>query len=92
MAESEYRTYLFPADNERLVGIRKIKDAYEYREAAKVDGATAWQRFRMITLPLVKPALMVAVLFRTMDALRMYDLPAIMMGSNPATSTISHPA
>ena len=67
-----------------LAGLQMIPaDVYE---AAKVDGATAWQRFRMITLPLVKPALMVAMLFRTMDALRMYDLPAIMMGSNPATS------
>lgn len=70
-----------------LAGLQMIpSDVYE---AAKVDGATAWQRFRHITLPLVKPALMVAILFRTMDALRMYDLPAIMMGSNPSTSTIS---
>ncbi|MFZ2526671.1 MAG: sugar ABC transporter permease [Rhodococcus sp. (in: high G+C Gram-positive bacteria)] len=70
-----------------LAGLQMIPaDVYE---AAKVDGANAWQRFKMITLPLVKPALMVAILFRTMDALRMYDLPAIMMGSNPATSTIS---
>ncbi len=70
-----------------LAGLQMIpQDVYE---AAKVDGANAWQRFKMITLPLVKPALMVAILFRTMDALRMYDLPAIMMGSNPATSTIS---
>lgn len=70
-----------------LAGLQMIpSDVYE---AAKVDGATAWQRFTQITLPLVKPALMVAILFRTMDALRMYDLPAIMMGSNPATSTIS---
>ncbi|MDO2378900.1 sugar ABC transporter permease [Rhodococcus electrodiphilus] len=70
-----------------LAGLQMIpSDVYE---AAKVDGATVWQRFTQITLPLVKPALMVAILFRTMDALRMYDLPAIMMGSNPATSTIS---
>jgi trehalose/maltose transport system permease protein len=70
-----------------LAGLQMIpSDVYE---AAKVDGANAWQRFTQITLPLVKPALMVAILFRTMDALRMYDLPAIMMGSNPATSTIS---
>ncbi|MEU4416841.1 sugar ABC transporter permease [Nocardia salmonicida] len=70
-----------------LAGLQVIPaDVYE---AAKVDGASAWQRFVNITLPLLKPALLVAVLFRTMDALRMYDLPAIMTGANPATSTLS---
>jgi ABC-type sugar transport system permease subunit len=70
-----------------LAGLQVIpNDVYE---AAKVDGASAWQRFTQITLPLLKPALLVAVLFRTMDALRMYDLPAIMTQGNPATRTIS---
>ncbi|MFE1594292.1 carbohydrate ABC transporter permease [Nocardia sp. NPDC058705] len=70
-----------------LAGLQVIPaDVYE---AAKVDGASAWQRFLHITLPLLKPALLVAVLFRTMDALRMYDLPAIMTGANPATNTLS---
>ncbi len=70
-----------------LAGLQVIpEDVYE---AAKVDGATAWQRFRHITMPLLKPALLVAVLFRTMDALRMYDLPAIMTQSNANTRTIS---
>ena len=56
-----------------LAGLQLISaDIYE---AAKVDGASAWQRFTAITLPLVKPALMVALLFRTLDVLRMYDLP-----------------
>ena len=58
------------ADPGRLQGISA--DIYE---AAKIDGATAWQRFTKITLPLVKPALLVAVIFRTLDVLRMYDLP-----------------
>ena len=60
-------------------------------EAARVDGATRWQMFTKITLPLVKPALMVAILFRTLDALRMYDLPVIMISasSNSPTATIS---
>jgi multiple sugar transport system permease protein len=49
-------------------------------EAARVDGATAWQQFRRITLPLVKPALLVAVLFRLMDALRIFDLPYVLIG------------
>ncbi|WP_176457401.1 MULTISPECIES: carbohydrate ABC transporter permease [Nocardiaceae] len=70
-----------------LAGLQMIPaDVYE---AARVDGASAWQRFTKITLPLVKPALMVAILFRTMDALRMYDLPAILTEGNPATRTIS---
>lgn len=60
-------------------------------EAARVDGATRWQNFLHITLPLVRPALMVAVLFRTLDALRMYDLPVILVSpnSNSPTATIS---
>ncbi|MEV1174084.1 sugar ABC transporter permease [Nonomuraea sp. NPDC049784] len=49
-------------------------------EAAKVDGASAWQTFWRITLPLVKPALVVAVLFRVLDALAMFDLPFVMIG------------
>lgn len=70
-----------------LAGLQVIPaDVYE---AARVDGASAWQRFWNITMPLLKPALLVAVLFRTMDALRLYDLPAIMMGDNPHTRTIS---
>ncbi|MBC7558463.1 MAG: sugar ABC transporter permease [Dermatophilaceae bacterium] len=70
-----------------LAGLQIIPaDVYE---AAKVDGVTAWQRFRHITLPLVKPALLVAVLFRTLDALRMYDLPQIMTGGANNTTTLS---
>ncbi|WP_373876711.1 carbohydrate ABC transporter permease [Lolliginicoccus levis] len=68
-----------------LAGLQMIpKDVYE---AAKVDGANTWQRFTQITLPLVKPALMVAVLFRTLDVLRMYDLPAILHGAGGASPT-----
>lgn len=70
-----------------LAGLQMIPaDVYE---AAKVDGATAWQRFTQITLPLVKPALMVAVLFRVLDAMRMYDLPAILTGGANGTTTLS---
>ena len=68
-----------------LAGLQMIPN--EFYEAARVDGASAWQRFTRITLPLVKPALMVAVLFRTMDALRMYDLPAILTGDTGASPT-----
>lgn len=72
-----------------LAGLQMIpKEIYE---ASRVDGASRWQQFRLITMPLVKPALMVAVLFRTLDALRMYDLPVIMISasSNSPTATIS---
>ena len=70
-----------------LAGLQLIPD--EVYEAAKVDGASTWQRFTQITLPLVKPALMVAILFRTLDVLRMYDLPAIMTGGANNTTTLS---
>lgn len=72
-----------------LAGLQLIpEDVYE---AARMDGASTFQIFTRITLPLVKPALMVAILFRTLDALRMYDLPAILTGGGPgaATSTLS---
>ena len=71
-----------------LAGLQIIPaDLYE---SAKVDGATAWQRFYKITLPLVKPALVVAIVFRAMDVMRMFDLPAILTGvTNSSTSTLS---
>jgi multiple sugar transport system permease protein len=61
-----------------LAGLQTIPA--EVYEAAKVDGATAWQQFVRITLPMVKPTLVVAVLFRTLDTLRMFDLPYGMIG------------
>lgn len=63
-----------------LAGLQTIPG--EVYEAAKVDGANAWQTFTRITLPMVKPALVVAVLFRTLDTLRMFDLPIGMIGPN----------
>ena len=71
-----------------LAGLQVIPD--EVYEAAKIDGANAWRRFTSITLPLVKPALAVAVLFRALDALRMFDLPYILIGPRKASvETIS---
>lgn len=68
-----------------LAGLQMIpKDVYE---ASRMDGATRWQQFTQVTLPLVRPALMVAILFRTLDALRIYDLPAIMQGASGGTAT-----
>jgi len=62
-----------------LAGLQTIPA--EVYEAAKVDGATTWQQFVRITLPMVKPTLVVAVLFRTLDTLRMFDLPYGMVGA-----------
>jgi ABC-type sugar transport system permease subunit len=74
-----------------LAGLQVIPA--ELHEAAAVDGASARRRFTSITLPLVKPALVVAVLFRVLDVLRIYDLPAILTGggggSGHATTTLS---
>jgi len=61
-----------------LAGLQTIPA--ECYEAAKVDGATTWQTFVRITLPMVRPTLVVAVLFRTLDTLRMFDLPFGMIG------------
>ena len=74
-----------------LAGLQVIPaDVYE---AARVDGANAWQRFVQVTLPLVRPALIVAILFRVLDVLRIYDLPAILTGggggNGHATTTLS---
>ncbi len=61
-----------------LAGLQTIPA--EVYEAAKVDGANAWKQFTQITLPMVKPTLVVAVLFRTLDTMRMFDLPYGMIG------------
>jgi trehalose/maltose transport system permease protein len=63
-----------------LAGLQIISN--EVYEAARVDGASAWRTFWQITLPLVKPALLVAVLFRVLDVLRMFDLPFVMIGEH----------
>jgi multiple sugar transport system permease protein len=63
-----------------LAGLQVISS--DVFEAARVDGANAWRTFWQITLPLVKPALLVAVLFRVLDVLRMFDLPYVMIGAH----------
>ena len=70
-----------------LAGLQVIPS--EIDEAAKVDGATAWQRFRRITLPLLMPALLVALIFRTLDALRAFDLPKVLTNGANGTTTMS---
>lgn len=56
-------------------------------EAARMDGATAWQRFKWVTLPLLKPVIAIAVLIRGMDAFRAFDKFYIMTGGGPGTSS-----
>ncbi|MDF9277589.1 sugar ABC transporter permease [Arthrobacter sp. EH-1B-1] len=61
-----------------LAGMQVIPE--EVYEAARIDGAGWWRQLGSITLPLVKPTLLVAVLFRLLDALRMFDLPFVLIG------------
>jgi multiple sugar transport system permease protein len=70
-----------------LAGLQTIPT--ELYEAARVDGATAWQRFVRITLPLLKPAILVALIFRTLDALRIFDLPFVLTKGAQGTNTLS---
>ena len=69
-----------------LAGLAVVPD--ELHEAAKVDGATAMQRFFRITIPLMKPAILVALLFRTLDAFRVFDSVFILTGGNLRTVSI----
>jgi multiple sugar transport system permease protein len=69
-----------------LAGLAIVPD--ELHEAAKVDGATAIQRFFRITVPLMKPAILVALLFRTLDAFRVFDSVFILTGGNLRTVSI----
>jgi multiple sugar transport system permease protein len=70
-----------------LAGLQLVPgDVYE---AAQIDGASKVQTFLRITLPLVKTPLMVAVLFRTLDVLRIYDLPAILTQGAGGTTSLS---
>jgi len=56
-------------------------------EAAHLDGATAWQAFWHITLPLLRPTLVVAILFRAIDALKTFDIIFVMTQGGPANAT-----
>jgi len=68
-----------------LAGLQVIPD--ELFEAARVDGATWWESFRRVTLPLLKPALAVALIFRSLSAFLIFDVIYIMTGGGPGSST-----
>jgi ABC-type sugar transport system permease subunit len=68
-----------------LAGLQNIDR--ELYEAASIDGASAWWQLRRITLPLLKPAIVVALIFRTLDAFRVFDLVYVLTGGGPGTST-----
>lgn len=70
-----------------LAGLSLVPD--ELHEAAKVDGASTVQRFFRITIPLMKPAILVALLFRTLDAFRVFDSAFILTGGANGTETVS---
>jgi multiple sugar transport system permease protein len=70
-----------------LAGLQVIPG--EVYEAARVDGSSAWQRFVRITLPLLTPAILVALIFRTLDALRIFDLPFVLTQGAHGTNTLS---
>ena len=68
-----------------LAGLQTIpKSLYE---AAEVDGARTWQQFREITLPMLKPAIVVAMIFRTITAIQTFDIPYAMTNGGPGTAT-----
>jgi len=70
-----------------LAGLQMVPvDIYE---AARLDGVSSWKVFWRVTLPLIRPALMVAVIFRTLDALRIFDLIYVLTPNNTQTKTMS---
>ncbi len=70
-----------------LAGLSLVPE--DLQKAAKVDGATAWQRFWRITVPLMKPAILVALLFRTLDSFRIFDSIFILTQGNNGTQSVS---
>ena len=70
-----------------LAGLAQVPEVLQ--EAAKVDGATGWQRLTRVTLPNMKAAILVAVLFRTLDAYRLFDNVFVMTGGAQGTETVS---
>jgi len=70
-----------------LAGLAQVSE--DMQEAARVDGATAWQRLWKVTIPNMKGAILVAVLFRMLDAFRIFDNVFVMTGGANSTETLS---
>ncbi len=70
-----------------LAGLQVIPS--ELYEAASVDGANKWQQFWRITLPLLRPAILVALIFRTLDALRVFDVFYVLLGQRLGTQSMA---
>jgi multiple sugar transport system permease protein len=68
-----------------LAGLQLIPS--ELYEAASLDGASRWQSFWRVTLPMLRPTILVALLFRSIDAVRMFDLPRVLTNGGPGKST-----
>ncbi|MEQ4721332.1 sugar ABC transporter permease [Nonomuraea sp. B19D2] len=68
-----------------LAGLKSIPSSY--LEAARVDGASAWQRFRRITLPLLKPTIFFVVVIETISAFQTFDTVYVMTGGGPVRAT-----
>lgn len=68
-----------------LAGLSNVP--HELNEAARTDGANAWQRFSRITLPLLKPAILIVLVIRLADAFRVFDSVYVLTGGGPANST-----
>ncbi|MGL4813300.1 MAG: carbohydrate ABC transporter permease, partial [Beijerinckiaceae bacterium] len=68
-----------------LAGLQTIpKELYE---SAEIDGATKWQQFINVTLPMLRPAIIVALIFRTITAIQTFDIPYAMTNGGPGTAT-----
>jgi multiple sugar transport system permease protein len=68
-----------------LAGLQTIPKSFY--EAAEVDGASKWQQFVEITLPMLRPAIFVALIFRTITAIQTFDIPYAMTNGGPGNAT-----
>jgi multiple sugar transport system permease protein len=68
-----------------LAGLSSINP--ELREAAALDGASGWQTFRHVTLPLIRPVMIIAILFRALDVFKLFDIVFALTGGGPGSQT-----
>ena len=68
-----------------LAGLTAVNP--EIREAASIDGATSWQISRFVILPLIRPVILLAVLFRALDVFKLFDIIFALTGGGPGTRT-----